>query len=98
MMAGDNLWPLLQKLLIWIGFFWGVINLLPILPLDGGQALRDFLALFMLRHKAIAYSALSGTLVAAAAAVWFYKNDYTIAPLFMGYFAWQNYKVYQQQR
>jgi Zn-dependent protease len=29
--------------LIWINLFWGLLNLLPIWPLDGGQISRDFL-------------------------------------------------------
>ncbi len=29
--------------LLWVNFGWGILNLLPILPLDGGQALRSFL-------------------------------------------------------
>jgi stage IV sporulation protein FB len=31
------------KILIWINVGWGILNLLPIWPLDGGQASRDFL-------------------------------------------------------
>ena len=29
--------------LLWINLFWGLVNLLPIFPLDGGQATRDLL-------------------------------------------------------
>jgi Zn-dependent protease len=29
--------------LLWINLFWGLVNLLPIFPLDGGQISRDFL-------------------------------------------------------
>jgi Zn-dependent protease len=29
--------------LVWINLFWGLLNLLPIFPLDGGQISRDFL-------------------------------------------------------
>jgi stage IV sporulation protein FB len=34
---------LLSTYMIWINFFWTFINLLPILPLDGGQIARDVL-------------------------------------------------------
>src|SRR5207253_10968886 len=30
--------------LFWINLFWGLMNLLPIWPLDGGQISRDFLS------------------------------------------------------
>ena len=29
---------------LWMGFFWGILNLLPILPLDGGHISRGFFA------------------------------------------------------
>src|SRR5690606_33398070 len=28
---------------LWVNFFWTAVNLLPILPLDGGQIIRDVL-------------------------------------------------------
>src|SRR5260370_37399027 len=38
--------PLLKRAvsyLVWINLFWGILNLFPIWPLDGGQISRDLL-------------------------------------------------------
>ena len=40
--------------LVWINVFWLVLNLVPVLPLDGGQALMAALELKMGPHKALA--------------------------------------------
>jgi membrane-associated protease RseP (regulator of RpoE activity) len=32
--------------IIWIGIFWGLINLMPVYPLDGGQIARELLLMF----------------------------------------------------
>ncbi|HET9945875.1 MAG TPA: M50 family metallopeptidase [Actinomycetes bacterium] len=39
----SNLWSSVLSLGIYITFFWSVLNLLPILPLDGGQTMRELL-------------------------------------------------------
>jgi membrane-associated protease RseP (regulator of RpoE activity) len=33
-------WYVLLNDLLWVNFYWGLINLLPVYPLDGGQASR----------------------------------------------------------
>ncbi len=37
---------------VWINLIWGIFNLLPVYPLDGGRALASFLAMFMGQLKA----------------------------------------------
>ena len=39
----SDLWSTVLRLAIYITLFWSVLNLLPILPLDGGQTLRELL-------------------------------------------------------
>jgi Zn-dependent protease len=36
--------------MMWVNIAWGVVNLLPVLPLDGGQACREVCRLFRLRR------------------------------------------------
>lgn len=36
--------------LIWVNLFWGILNLIPVFPLDGGQLCRDCLLLISRRH------------------------------------------------
>ena len=80
---------------LWVNFFWGMLNLLPIYPLDGGQIARELLVL----HDAwagIKNSLLLSLLAAGALALWgFSKGDLYIGLLF-GSLAYSNWEVLQQ--
>lgn len=78
--------------LIWINFWWGIINLLPVLPLDGGRIAELFVKP---RHKVFLISAVTGTTVAAIGLLGF--NSLYMAVLF-GYLAFRSYKDYQTQK
>lgn len=56
--------------LLYQGLMWNLLNLLPIYPLDGGQALLHILELFRLQ-RADLYTVQVSTYVAGAAALWF---------------------------
>ncbi|MES2474945.1 MAG: site-2 protease family protein [Verrucomicrobiota bacterium] len=76
--------------LVWINFWWGLLNLLPIMPLDGGQITELFV-----RPPRRVY--LIGAIVAAAAAVFgFVKMESIFMALMFGYFAWKNHQGYKQ--
>lgn len=60
------------RLMIFINLFWGVVNLLPVLPLDGGQVCRSFLTWCGLRNPFRA-SAMIGVLVSGLAAAFFFS-------------------------
>lgn len=75
--------------LIWINLWWGVLNLLPIMPLDGGQITELFV-----RPPRRMY--LLGTVTAAAAALFgFLHMESVYMALLFGYFAWKNYQGYK---
>ncbi len=72
--------------LIWINFWWGIINLLPILPLDGGQ-ISD---LYVRPQRRVF---LIGVIAATAMAVFgLYKLESFYIAILFGYFAWKNYQ------
>ena len=72
--------------LLWINFWWGIINLLPVAPLDGGQ-----IAALFIRPERRVY--LVGMITGAAMGLFgfFWLGSLYTAALF-GYLAWQNYK------
>ena len=84
-------------LLIYINIFWTVLNLMPILPLDGGQILRAFLAN---RNPTIAPKI--GAVTAGLVAVLGYTLMHsTFMAIMFGYLAYQNWnmtKGYSNQR
>lgn len=83
--------------LLWLGvisIFWAVLNLLPILPLDGGQLLNTILGPQRIR------TTLWVTIIASAIAgigMFYYSHDW-LFPLFLGIFAWQAFQALREIR
>jgi len=72
--------------LLWINFWWGIINLLPVAPLDGGQITALFL-----RPERRVY--LVGMITGIAMALFgFFRMDSLYVGALFGYLAWQNYQ------
>ncbi|CAN5789041.1 site-2 protease family protein [soil metagenome] len=81
-----------------INLFWGLINLLPIWPLDGGRIAGVFFEMADGRQgmrKAHTLSLVTAGVLAVVAAVQFER--WFIA-LFMAYFAFMNYQILQTMR
>ena len=78
--------------LIWINFWWSVLNLIPVLPLDGGRIAELYVSP---RHKALLISAITGATVAAVAWIGF---DRLYTAVLFGYLAFRNYKDYQSNK
>ncbi len=76
--------------LLWINFWWGIINLLPVLPLDGGRITELFV-----RPQKLVYQI--GIAAGAAMALYAFLSLQSIytAGLF-GFLAWQNYKAMKE--
>jgi len=82
--------------ILWINIFWSLVNLLPMMPLDGGNALRSGLSIKWSRHKATRWSSMVGTAVGALFAVYGFTNGMLFIGLIGGYAAYHNYTVLQQ--
>jgi len=91
--------------LLFVNIFWGLINLLPIFPLDGGQVARE---LFCLRHpykgteKSLRLSSVVAMIVGGVGLLHFlrleaYSTGIFFAVMF-GMLAYLNYRVLQQLR
>ena len=72
--------------LIWINFWWGIINLLPVMPLDGGQITN----LYVRPQHRVHFI---GMIAAGTMAVFgLLKLNSPYMAILFGYFAWQNYQ------
>lgn len=80
--------------LLLINFWWGVINLLPVWPLDGGRVTQVVLLGFN-PHRAAAWTHLISIVAALGTAVWLYSPGIPWNSLLFGYFAYINYTAYQ---
>ena len=80
---------LLQRL-VFINFIWSTFNLLPVLPLDGGQMLRALLGPRRLRVTLVV-----SMVVAVLCIPLSLFSGYFIMPILFAYFTWENYKTFK---
>lgn len=84
-------------MMLWVNVFWGLINLLPIYPLDGGQVARNILLMYDPIggvRKSLWLSVIAGGLMALAGFVLFH-SAYTA--LLFGFLAFQSYQALQNR-
>ncbi|QDT38113.1 site-2 protease family protein [Stratiformator vulcanicus] len=78
----------------YVNLYWALVNLLPVLPLDGGRVAETLLVRF--RHRDGADLAIKiGIVVGGAAALWFFMNDYRYAGFLFVFLAFNNYQSLQ---
>lgn len=84
----------LMRDLLEVNLYWGLINLIPVLPLDGGQMMRAVLT--QMRADGLRESFMVSTVVAGMVAVffWMFMHQQYLAMLF-AYLAYQSYQTYQ---
>lgn len=80
--------------LLQVNILWGIINLLPIYPLDGGQVSRE---LFTLNHprRGIVQSLWLSAGTAAVVAVYAVSQNLIFTTFMFGYLAYANYQTLQ---
>jgi stage IV sporulation protein FB len=80
--------------LMGISFVWAILNLLPVMPLDGGQMLNALLGPARFRIT------LWTTIVVAigVAVLLFTYTGSILFPIFLGMFAWQAYQALQENK
>lgn len=71
-----------------INFFWGMINLMPVLPLDGGHIINEYI-----RSPRRVYLISAVTAVVVGFAGIYYVNNVFLALIF-GFFAFRNFTAY----
>lgn len=77
-----------------ISFVWAILNLLPVVPLDGGHMLGA--ALGPSRIKLTLWISIV-VAIAAALAMFRFTGSF-LFPLFMGFFAWQAFQSLKEHR
>ncbi len=80
--------------LFYICVLWGLVNLLPIYPLDGGQMARELIVKLNPREGIRQSLLLSIIAAVVMAAYGLSRQDWFIALLF-GYFAYSSYAILQ---
>jgi Zn-dependent protease len=93
---GDALDVRLDALLsdvVWVNLGWGVLNLLPILPLDGGNVLRAIAQHLMSDDRGERAARYTSIAVAVAIGIFALTSHYRFGALMLAYFAFFNYQA-----
>jgi len=94
---GGSIVNMLVTALLWVNIFWGLINLMPVYPLDGGSVARNILLQVDPVdgvRKSLWVSVIAGGLIALAA--FFFLHSVYMALLF-GFLAFQSYQSLQSR-
>ncbi len=94
---GGTVLSIFVSMLLWVNIFWGIFNLLPVYPLDGGQVTRNVLIQYDPRdgvRKSLWVSVIAGGIIALVGLL-VMKSVY-IALLF-GLLAFQSYQSLQRR-
>jgi Zn-dependent protease len=81
----------------WINLYWGLINLLPVLPLDGGR-ISEALLENSRPSDGLVWCLRIGTAVGALAAAVFFWMDYRFPGILFALLAVQNFQQLEQYR
>lgn len=73
--------------LLWVNVIWGIINLLPVLPFDGGHVLEEALG-----PKRVRTTMIISTSIGALVALYFITHGHFFAAMFFGFGALQSYQ------
>lgn len=94
----DPMMVALFPLLIRANFFWGLFNCLPINPLDGGHALRDFLRIFLPDRKAFPIAVWVAIIVGIAVVLLAVRARLIFVAVLIAWYVFMNYQQWQYYR
>lgn len=83
-----------MSMVVWVSFAWAILNLLPVLPLDGGRMLETILGPSRIRVT-LWVTIIVGTL--AGIAVFYFTRSF-LFPIFLGMFVWQASQALKETR
>lgn len=91
----DPMFAALLPMLILANIIWGIFNLLPIFPLDGGQALRNFARMITRERTALLISVWISMLVGGTLALWGLRSGQFFVAILAAVLTFQNFKQWQ---
>ena len=94
----DAMLVVFVPMLIQANVWWGIFNLLPISPLDGGHAVRNFLRMFMKDKTAFVIAVWIAIVVGSIVAVLALRFRWIFLALIIAWFVYTNYQQWKYYR
>lgn len=88
-------WQIYSRM-CYINFFWSLLNLLPIWPLDGGQ-IGGVVLTMINRRKGMSWAHVISLITAGLVAMFWFKQGAMFMGIFFAFFALANFQVLQAQ-
>jgi len=85
------------QIFIWVNLFWTLVNLVPVLPLDGGQLLRVIFESIW-GGKGLRYALFCSMILAGSCAFFFFFVGYFLVGAIFFLFAFQNLAAFRKAR
>ncbi len=85
-------------MLLNINILWGLFNLMPVAPLDGGHAFRNFLRIFLEDRRAVQIAAVVGMTAGVIFIGWAALGGEIFIAALMGFFTYLNFRHWQAAR
>ena len=95
--AAPEPWDDVLYLVVWVNLGWALVNLLPVLPLDGGHVAHELLDAGTRGRGEVPARWLS-VLTAAAAGAWAVANGFVCGAVFAGFFVLDNLQALRGRR
>ena len=86
--------PMMHQVNIW----WGVFNLLPVSPLDGGHAVRNFLRMFLTEKNAFVIAVWIAIVIGTGVAIAGLMQRQIFFTILIAWFVFTNYQSWQYYR
>ena len=96
----DRMLEAFLPIFVWANRAWGLFNLIPVPPLDGGHAVRSFFSIFLRDRTSFMISTWVALIVGGAVAVYefiggsFFIAFYIAWFVFMAFQRWQDFQKY----
>lgn len=95
--GGDTVFGYTVYVAAWLNIGWAIFNMLPVQPMDGGQATRAFLGTRMPHHRAVRLSLqISLGVAIVLAAVSLALTSSLFIPILLAWMAFQNWQELQR--
>jgi Zn-dependent protease len=82
---------------VFMSILWAVLNLIPVLPLDGGQIARNAIGIYQ-RSDGMREALMVSVGFGAIAALYFFQSGQRFAGILFVFLAFQNFQTLQQYR
>jgi Zn-dependent protease len=95
----DKMLIVFLPLSVWANLWWGCFNLIPVPPLDGGHATRDFFRMFLDERKAFIIAIWIAIVGGALVSIYGLINHQYFLTIYIGWFAylaWQQWQYFRE--